>query len=532
MLNTIRGRRGMVVAPHALAAQAGLDVLRDGGNAIEAAIATAASLAVVYPHMTGIGGDAFWLVRAPGAEPIFIDACGASAQQATPAFYASHDVKEIPTRGPLACLTTAGAVSAWGQADEISRGKWGGRLPLSRLLADAIEQATQGYPVTASQARTSNARLAELGSIPGFADTFLAFGEARPVGTLEQQPRLAATLEQLARVGIDDFYRGELAMSIAQDLQDIGSPLTHADLVAHRATCSAPLSVELSCGRVYNAPPPTQGVASLMILALFDRMRRAEVEPDSADHIHRLVEATKMAFRIRDWHVRDPRDMEMDVTSLLASDVLDELVQDFDPLHAIPWGGAGDMGDTTWFGVIDGEGRAVSAIQSIYHEYGSGVVLPKTGVLWQNRGLAFSLDSASARLLQPGRKPFHTLNPAMAELRDGRFMVYGTMGGDGQPQTQAAVFSRYAIYGQELQAAVTAPRWLLGRTWGNNSNTLKLESRLPMAVIQALTAKGHETEVVNAFDEMMGHAGAIVRNPQGVLAGAADPRSDGLVAAF
>lgn len=532
MLNTIRARRGMVVAPHALASQAGLDVLRDGGNAIEAAIATAATLAVVYPHMTGIGGDAFWLVRAPGESPVFIDACGAVAMQATAAFYAGQGLQEIPTRGPLAALTSAGAVSAWDAAQAISMNHWGGRVPLARLLEEAIEHARRGYPVTASQARTTAARQAELAHVPGFASSFLEAGHGRPAGMLERQPRLAETLLQLGRAGADDFYRGELATALHDDFSAVGSPLQRSDLSAHKATCAVPLSVELDCGRVYNAPPPTQGVASLMILALFERMGGQSVEADSADHIHRLVEATKMAFRIRDRHVRDPRDMTEIAETLLDDGLLDELAHQFNPLRAAPWDGAGDTGDTTWFGVIDGEGRAVSAIQSIYHEYGSGVVLPQTGICWQNRGLAFSLNASSPRFLQPGRKPFHTLNPAMAELSDGRFMVYGTMGGDGQPQTQAALFSRYAMYEQELQAAVTAPRWLLGRTWGSHSNSLKIEARTPESVITALRAKGHDVEVVAGFDEMMGHAGAIVCDAQGVLAGASDPRSDGVVAAF
>lgn len=532
MLHTIRARRGMVVAPHALAAQAGLDVLRDGGNAIEAAIATAASLAVVYPHMTGIGGDAFWLVQAPGADPVFIDACGAAAMRATPAFYAGHGLVDIPTRGPLAALTMAGAVSAWHAAEDISRHQWGGRLPMTRLLEDAIEHASHGYPVTASQSRTTAAGLEKLRTVPGFAETFLAQDAARPAGALEQQPRLAATLMQLGRAGAEDFYRGDVAVSLATDLDAVGSPLGLDDFKAHCASLAAPLSVALACGRVYNTPPPTQGVASLMILALFERMGGMTIEADGAEHIHRLVEATKMAFRIRDRHVRDPRDMQVRAESLLQGGVLDDLAQSFNPVRAMPWGGTGDLGDTTWFGVMDGDGRAVSAIQSIYHEYGSGVVLPQTGIIWHNRGLGFSLDPGSPRVLKPGRKPFHSLNPAMAKLRDGRLMVYGTMGGDGQPQTQAAIFSRYAMFGQELQSAVTAPRWLLGRTWGNNSNTLKLESRFPEDVIQALKRKGHDIEVVQDFDEMMGHAGAIVRDEQGVLAGAVDPRSDGSVAVF
>jgi len=181
---------------------------------------------------------------------------------------------------------------------------------------------------------------------------------------------------------------------------------------------------------------------------------------------------------------------------------------------------------------VDGEGRAVSAIQSLYHEYGSGVVLEDTGVLWQNRGISFSLEAGSPRELKPGRKPFHTLNPAMAELDDGRLLVYGSMGGDGQPQTQAAIFTRCACFGIAPQEAITRPRWLLGRTWGDNSNTLKLESRFNPAVIQGLRDLGHEVEVVGPYEEMMGHAGAILRSNDGVLEGGADPRSDGVVAAF
>ncbi|MDO8305630.1 gamma-glutamyltransferase, partial [Herminiimonas sp.] len=182
--------------------------------------------------------------------------------------------------------------------------------------------------------------------------------------------------------------------------------------------------------------------------------------------------------------------------------------------------------------VIDGEGRAVSFIQSIYHEFGSGVVLPRTGINWQNRGCSFSLDPQHLNALLPGKKPFHTLNPALARLGDGRTMVYGTMGGDGQPQTQAAVFTRYAVFNQSAQQAITAPRWLLGRTWGESSESLKLESRFKPEVINGLKALGHEVDVIAEFDEMVGHAGAIVRHPSGIFDGGFDPRSNGTVAGF
>ncbi|MDO9217801.1 MAG: gamma-glutamyltransferase, partial [Lacisediminimonas sp.] len=188
--------------------------------------------------------------------------------------------------------------------------------------------------------------------------------------------------------------------------------------------------------------------------------------------------------------------------------------------------------DTIWMGAIDQDGMAVSFIQSIYHEFGSGVVLPRTGINWQNRGASFSLDEKALLALVPGKKPFHTLNPAAARLKDGRVMVYGTMGGDGQPQTQAAVFTRHVVFGQPLQTAVSAPRWLLGRTWGQSTDSLKLEQRFPSEVVDELRLRGHDVEMLGEYDETVGHAGALVRHPDGLLEGAADPRSDGMVSAF
>ena len=224
--------------------------------------------------------------------------------------------------------------------------------------------------------------------------------------------------------------------------------------------------------------------------------------------------------------------MTRDPAEFLTADALDAMAAGIDPDRAAPWGAATKPGDTVWLGAIDGAGRAVSFIQSLYWEFGSGLVLPGSGVVWQNRGTSFSLDDGATNPLMPGRKPFHTIQPALARLDDGRVMAYGTMGGEGQPQTQAMVYTRHVVYGQELQAAVTAPRWLLGRTWGAAAMNLRIESRFPEEVIAALRAAGHDLEVVGPFDEIMGHAGALVRHPSGVIEGAADPRGDGGVAAF
>lgn len=529
MLNTVRARRGMVTSPHHLASEAGLRVLREGGNAIEATVAMAAALAVVYPHMTAIGGDGFWLIGAPGEEPVGVDACSRAVAAATPELYFRAGLDAIPQRGPLAANTTAATVAGWGEALAVSAER-GGRLPLARLVEDAVWHARNGFAVTASQSELTAQKRPELAAMPGFAASFLVDGEAPATGSVMKLPALGETLERISTEGTESFYRGALAREIADDLAQAGAPVTLDDLASCRARRVAPLSVGLPGMRLFNFPPPTQGLSSLMILALFQRLGVAEAE--GFDHLHGLVEATKQAFLVRDRIIGDPDAMTGRPEDWLTDDTLDRLAARIDRARALPWPAPPSAGDTVWLGAIDGDGLAVSFIQSIYFEFGSGVVLPQTGIVWQNRGSSFQLSGEGPRVLAPGRKPFHTLNPAMASFEDGRHMVYGTMGGEGQPQTQAALFSRYAFFDAELQAAITAPRWLLGRTWGAETVTLKLEDRFPPDLIAALRAAGHDVEVVAPFDAMMGHAGAIARHADGRLEGASDPRSDGAAIGF
>ncbi len=530
-MNPMLGKRGAVVAPHSLASQAGLDILREGGNAIEATIAVAATLAVVYPHMTGIGGDGFWLMHAPGQALQSIDACGAAGAGVTRELYGN--MASIPWRGPLAANTVAGTISGWGAAFAYSQAHWGGKLPFARLLDSAIEYARSGFPVTHSQEANTRNKLPELQMQPGFAKAFLNEQAQVPkYGDWHSFPSLAATLAQLAKAGADDFYRGELAQQIAKDLSAVGSPITLSDLNHHQAQIKAPLSLRLSDATVYNMAPPTQGLASLLILGVFDRIRQKGWNPDNLEGIHALVEATKQAFMVRDRYVTDPDAMGKDPLELLTQEVVDRLASHVPLDKASPWPAPNSDGDTTWMGVVDQQGRAVSMIQSIYFEFGSGVVLPESGFWWQNRGCSFDLQPGKLRSLVPGRKPFHTLNPAMAQLDDGRLLVYGTMGGEGQPQTQAAVFSRYVWGGHNVRSAVAAPRWLLGRTWAEQSTSLKLESRFSADIVQGLKTMGHPVEVVSDFDERMGHAGALVLHPGGLIEGGEDPRSDGSVAAW
>jgi gamma-glutamyltranspeptidase/glutathione hydrolase len=524
---TARSGRGMVVSPHHLASQAGLDVLKDGGDAVAAAVAVAACLAVVYPHMTGIGGDGFWLIAEPDGRTHAIDACGRSAAKAELALYAG--LRAIPWRGPLAANTVAGTISGWVAALETGSGA----LPLARLLRDAIHYADTGTFVTRNWeavAPTAGVR----GQPGAYADIFEPQGRPLREGDRVVQRALASTLRQLADEGLDSFYRGHLAEIVAADLATLGSPLTVEDFHDHVALRPEPLSISLAGAQLFNTAPPTQGLASLLILALFERLGLERGSPEgSFAHIHGLVEATKQAFLIRDAHVGDPACMTLNPQALL-DDVaaLDSMAARIDLRRALPWPQPPSGGDTTWFAAIDDKGRAASVIQSIYFEFGSGVVLPRTGIVWQNRGASFRLAENGWNALKPRRKPFHTLNPALARFEDGRVMAYGTMGGEGQPQTQAAVFTRYARFGMPLQQAITAPRWLLGRAWGDPSTTLKLEDRFDPALYAELRAAGHAVELVAPFETMMGHAGAIVRHPGGALEGASDPRSDGGVAAW
>lgn len=527
------GIRGMAVAPHSLASESALAVLREGGNALEAMVAAAATIAVVYPHMNSIGGDSFWVIHSPGKVIGGIDACGAAAGLATKQWYEERGIsKTIPFRGPVAANTVAGTVSGWGAAYKLSKEGLGGKIPLSRLLADAIYYAEAGVPVTQSQSKLTEKKCDELRSIPGFAETFLVKDKAPAVGAIFKQDRLAKTLRHIVTKGTNDFYRGDLANLLAKELTDIGSPLRLRDLNNHQAKLINPLQLQHSLGNVYNMVPPTQGVVSLMIIGILDQMNLKRFEVDSAQYIHHCVEATKQAFKIRDKFVTDPLYMTKNAQSFLSPEFLKKLAQKIDSNVALPWGQGKGPADTIWMGVIDGDGNSVSFIQSIYHEFGAGIVLPKSGVNWQNRGCSFSLDPNALNYLEPYRKPFHTLNPALALFKDGRSMVYGTMGGDGQPQTQCAVFTRTATYGLDPQDAISRPRWLLGRTWGQTSDSLKLESRFGPLVANELNAMGHEIEMLDAFDETVGHAGCIIRDPSGFLHGGWDPRSDGTVSAF
>ena len=511
-------------APHRLAAEAGRDILAQGGNAIEAMLAMAATIAVVYPHMNSIGGDGFWLIHEPKGRVRAIEACGFAGAKATIERYRALEVDVIPARGPNAALTVPGAIGGWMLAHDLAA-SMGARMSLGDLLANAIRHARDGVAVSASEARTRPRDSADLATQPNFATTYFVEGDHPKAGAVRRFPVLAATFEQLASAGLKDFYRGDIARELATDLDKIGSPVTREDLRAYEAQWRQPLRLALKGHTLHNHPPPTQGLASLIILGVFDRL--GVTRADTFEHIHGLIEATKQAFRVRDTFVTDYNRLAGDPDDFLTAAALARMAGDISMSVAAPFPLPPANGDTVWMGAVDKDGLAVSYIQSVYWEYGSGCVLPRTGVLMQNRGLSFSLDPKALNPLQPGRRPFHTLNPALATFADGRVMPYGTMGGDGQPQTQAQVFSRY-MFGMGLAEAIDAPRFALGRTWGAASSLLALENRFDPSLVRALERAGHEVAVhADGSADTFGHAGGLIRHARGHIEAAHDPRSDG-----
>jgi oxamate amidohydrolase len=516
-------RRGVVCAPHSGTVEAGRSILAEGGNALEAMLAMAASIAAIYPHMNHIGGDGFWLIREPNGRVRAIMGAGPAGSEARPELYREYET--IPSRGPLAALTVPGAIGGWMLALDVAKAN-GGKLPIDVLLTPAFGTARDGYKVSRSQAQLTHDKLSELASVPGFAATFLLDGKPPAAGTVLKQEAFATTLAHLAHAGLDDFYRGDVGREIAADLVRIGSPVTRDDLTRYNAALAEPLHVELPVGSVYNTDAPTQGVASLMILALFARLGVTQAE--GFDHLHGLIEATKRALRMRDRVVTDPNYLAHALDRCLEPKFIAGEAMKIDPRKAAPWPLAASTGDTVWMGAADTTGLVVSYIQSLYWEFGSGCVLPHTGVLMQNRGISLSLQRGALNSLAPGRLPFHTLNPALAVLKDGRVIAYGTMGGEGQPQTQGALFTRHVLFGEPLTEAIDRPRWVLGRTWGEDQTRLRLEQRFDGNLIDALDAAGHDVEVLDEpYSDVMGHAGAVVLHPDGSCEGAHDPRADG-----
>jgi oxamate amidohydrolase len=507
-----RSRRGMVTTPHWLASEAGAKVMARGGNAIEALVAAGAALAVTYPHFCGLGGDAVWMVSdETGNAKVFLGV-GQAAANAGPE-------GEIPARGPSSTLTTACLVDSWDKVLDYSTLAWGGSERLADLLDDAVGLAENGFAVSPSQTFWFDFRAAESSGWPGFRDLFQRNG-------IQRQTALARTLKAIASHGAREFYEGELARRISNGIAEAGSPLILHDLASTQTQVTEPVRLGYGETTLLAPPPPTQGVTTLGIMGVLGQLPMKQNAPSTPAFYHSLVEAVKRAFLDRDL-IADPAfEQDMSVT-LLDPRRLSAEARAIDPFRALHWPHVHRAGDTAFLAAVDSKGCIATMLQSLYFDWGSGVVAGDTGILWQNRGSAFSNDPASLNRYQPGKRPFYTLNPGVA-LKGGRpHLVYGTQGADGQPQTLALLLSLLIDHGLDPLAALSRPRFLLGRTFSDSCDNLKIEENIGAETMAALAQMGHEIAPIAALSPLGGQAGIIRIDDDGMITAAHDPRSDG-----
>jgi len=523
----VMGRRGMVASPHYLATGAGVAILRRGGTAVDAAIATNAVLAVVTPYMCGIGGDLFALVYSAGDRQL----TGLNGSGRAPAGATLERVREMagdgqmPARGPLP-VTVPGCVEAWGRLHERF-----GRLPFRDLLEDAIMYAASGFPVTEAFARSIAASGAFLHPETPAQETFLPGGVPPREGQILVQRRLARTLTSIAENGPSAYYRGPIADEIVRSTRAVGGLLSSEDLAEHRSDWVRPLRLDYRGTTVYELPPNSQGVVALLTLNILQHLP-ASLQEGGERYIHYLAEAARLAYADRDRFLTDPEHMSIDPVTLLSKEYGRERAALIGE-RAAEEIYAGSPADTIYLCVADAEGNLVSLIESNYMGIGSGVMAGETGVMLQNRGAWFSLQPGHVNVIAPRKRTMHTLMPGMAFRGDSPWLVFGTMGGNMQPQIHVEILTRLIDQGMHLDNAIDAPRFdaLMG-SGPDGRPVIDVEGPVSREVVAALESRGHAVRVSDPCTSTMGHAHAIEILDNGVYVGAADPRANSLALGY
>jgi gamma-glutamyltranspeptidase len=528
----VSGMRGAVVADHPLAVAAGFEALRRGGNAVDAAVTMAAVLAVVRPHMNGVGGDAFALFHdAATGQVTALNGSGRAGALATPGFFTSRGMNSVPASG-AASVTVPGAVSAWAAALERH-----GTITLAQALQPAIELAEHGWVVTATLQRDIGSAVRGLN--PGGRAIFAPDGAFPPTGGVLHNRPLAATLRVIAQGGADAFYRGAIGQALARFIEEEGGHLRADDFRAHQAEWVEPLSLPVDGRRIYAMPPNSQGFVQLQQIALSAHFPLATMGHNSADYLHTLIEAKKLSFDDRDRWLADPSFATIPIDRMLHRDYLRDRAGRIGH-NAVPAYGPGigeavrtapaeGSGDTVYLMAIDAQGNAVSWIQSLFASFGSRLVEPQTGIVLQNRGSGFVLDDGHPNIVAPGKRPFHTLTPALVTDESGRLiMTMGTPGGHGQPQFLTQVYHAILTFGMSPQQAVEAPRFI-----SNAGRRVSIENRVAPEVVAALRQRGHEVTMADGWTATFGGVQIILRDPlTGALRAGADPRREGYAIAY
>ncbi|GAC1348550.1 MAG: gamma-glutamyltransferase [Ktedonobacteraceae bacterium] len=544
----VLGTRGMIACAHYLATQAGLSILTQGGNAIDAAIAANAVMTVVYPSTCSAGGDIFMLIwEAKTRQLHAMNGSGRAPRGMTPEYFMSRDMKEIPERGPLS-ITVPGAVDGWFE----TLGRFG-TLSAETIFSPAIALAEDGMPVSPKFAFWLK-RAAESILKPWESSTAVFLPDGRPwqAGEVLRQPDLARTYRVLAREGRDAFYKGPLGRSITEYIQRCGGLLSMEDMQQHHSDWVEPLSTNYRGYDVYEFPPNSQGIAALEMLNILEGYNLKSLGYQTAEYLHLFLEAKKLAFADRDTYVSDPAFVDVPVEHLLSKTYAERQRARINPTKATPYFATGleKDGDTMYLCVADKEGNVVSLIQSLSYGFGSGIIGGDTGVMLHNRGSYFSLDPRHVNYLQPGKRTMHTLTPALVLKNGSPYVVLGCMGGDAQPQIHVQLLSAVLDFGLNVQQAIAAPRWRSGRVRNSSphkgmevagqrsideyiqrkiAEVVKLERRFMSGVPLQLDLLGHQTIVEGLWEDEVGHAQAILIDPHThIFEGAADPRCDGL----
>jgi gamma-glutamyltranspeptidase/glutathione hydrolase len=518
----VYGRRAMCATSHPLGSLTAIEVLKGGGNAVDAAIATAAVLAVVECPMTGIGGDCFAIVAKPGEKPIALNAAGRAPKAATAAWYAKSGIERIDTTSVHA-VTVPGAVDGWCRLLEDH-----GTMPLARLLAPAVELAERGF-VVAPRVSVDWANGTRKFSGAGAKKNLLKKGKAPRAGEVMRFTALAATLQRIAKDGRDGFYRGPVAEDMVAELRALGGLHTMDDFAAQAASARyvEPISVGYNGLDLNELPPSNQGIVALIMLKMLARLGKPHADPVSTERYHVLMEVARLAYAMRDTFVADPDKAKVPVEHMLDDRVIEALVARVHPKKRTP-----DLGpiprpagsDTVYFAIVDDKGMAVSFINSLYGDFGTGIVTAKTGVNFHNRGEGFVLAAKHPNCIAPRKRPLHTLVPAMA-MKDGKAAIaFGVMGAHFQPIGHVYVMSNLTDYRMDPQEAIDCPRAFF------EGEEIVVEASVPRSVVEGLQALGHR---VRQRELPWGGAQIVaIDRDNGVLIGASDARKDGMALGY
>lgn len=519
--STAHATRAMIACSHPLASLAGIEMLRRGGNAVDAAITATAVMCVVEPAMTGIGGDCFTIVAKPGEKPFALSGAGRAPKAATAEWYARKGITTIAMQSPHA-VTIPGAVDAWATLL-----KDHGRKSFAEVLAPAIECAERGFAVTPRVAYDWELLVGKVRANAGATQHLLKDNRAPRAGEIMRFPALAATLKRIARDGRDGFYAGETAADIVAEMQEMGGLHTLEDFANQRCAYVEPIAVRHKGVDLLELPPANQGIVACLLMKMLARLGPLSDEPVDVQRYHVMTEAVRLAYAARDQFVADPDMAKVPVDHMLSDGFVEELVRRIDRKKR-----KADLGDipqpkgsdTIYMAVVDEDGMLVSFINSIFSGFGSGLVTRKTGIVLQNRGQGFVLDPRHRNCIAPGKRPLHTLIPAMT-MKDGKpLMAFGVMGGQFQAAGHALVLSNMLDYGLDPQEAIDSPRIFF------EGGTLWCEDSVPEAVLQGLAKLGHP--VARKPEPWGGSQIVMIDRANGTLVGASDPRKDGLAIGY